>query len=69
MERELIVERTRAGLKAANDRGRVGGRKKALSKAKLEAAQKLIDEGTPRKDVAASLGVSRATLYRYFPGD
>jgi len=69
MERELIVERTRAGLQAARDRGRVGGRKKALSKSKLEAAQKLIDEGTPRKDVAASLGISRATLYRYFPGD
>ena len=68
MERELIVERTQAGLKAARERGRVGGRKRALSNSKLEAAQKLIDEGIPRKDVAVSLGISRATLYRYFPG-
>ena len=69
MERELIVERTRAGLQAARNRGGVGGRKRAISKSKQEVAQKLIDGGTPRKDVAAALGVSRATLYRYFPGN
>lgn len=68
MERELIIERTRAGIKAARDRGRVGGRKKALTKTKLETARKLLDEGTPRKDIAAAFGISKATLYRYFPG-
>jgi DNA invertase Pin-like site-specific DNA recombinase len=68
MERELLIERTRAGLIAARERGRVGGRKKALTPAKNEAAQKLLDNGTPRKDVAASLEISIPTLYRYFPG-
>lgn len=68
MERELMIERTMAGLQAAMERGRVGGRKKSLTKSKLEAARKLLDEGTPRKDVAEIMKISMATLYRYFPG-
>jgi DNA invertase Pin-like site-specific DNA recombinase len=68
MERELLIERTQAGLQAAKERGRVGGRKRALVNSKLEAARKLLDEGTPRKDVAEIMKISMATLYRYFPG-
>ncbi len=67
MERELIEERTRAGLAAARKRGRVGGRRRKMTDGKIEAAKKLLDEGMPRRDVAKSLEVSVKTLYRYLP--
>lgn len=69
MERELMMERTLAGIKAAKERGRVGGRKRALVNSKLDAARKLLDDGIPRKDVAEIMKISMATLYRYFPGN
>jgi len=65
MERDLIVERTQAGLESARQKGRVGGRQRKMTDAKVESAKKLLAAGTPPVDVAASLGVSRATLYRY----
>jgi len=64
-ERELIQERTLAGLAAARERGRLGGRPTALSPAKLKQARKMIEEKTPVTEVAQVLGVSRATLYRH----
>ncbi len=67
MERELIVERTQAGLQAAKNRGIVGGRKRAMTESKIDAAKKLIQAGTPPKEVAASIGVSVPTLYRWLP--
>ena len=67
MERELIIERTKAGLAAARERGRTGGRKRAMTESKLEAAKKLLAEGIPPKDVAHDLGVSIPTLYRWCP--
>jgi DNA invertase Pin-like site-specific DNA recombinase len=67
MERELIRERTVAGLAAARQRGRIGGRRPILHGAKLEAAKKLLDDGTPVRDVAKVVGCSRATLYRHIP--
>ena len=67
MERELLVERTKAGLTAARERGRVGGRKRVMTPSKLEAAKKLLDEGMPPKEVAQNLGVSIPTLYRWCP--
>jgi hypothetical protein len=42
MERELIVERTRAGLAAARQRGRTGGRKRRMTDSKIESARKLL---------------------------
>lgn len=67
-ERELIVERTHAGLAAARARGRVGGRRQVMTADKLVAAQKLLDaEGTTVQAVADAIGVSRATLYRHLP--
>lgn len=65
MERDLIRERTTAGLAAARARGRKGGRKPKLDDAKLDAARKLLEAGTPAVDVAKTLGVGRATLYRH----
>ena len=67
MERELLIERTKAGLRAAKERGRVGGRKRVMTPSKLEAAHKLLDEGIPPKEVALNLGVSIPTLYRWCP--
>lgn len=64
MERELIKERTKAGLAAAKARGRIGGRKTVMDASKIAAAKKLLDAGTPATDVARNLGVGRATLYR-----
>jgi len=64
-ERDLVKERTYAGLAAARARGRVGGRKPALTPAKAKAAQGLFDAGgTTVADIAKVVGVSRATLYR-----
>ena len=67
MERELTVERTRAGLAAARQLGRKGGRKRKMTTSKVESAKKLLAEGTPPKDVAKNLGVSVPTLYRWVP--
>jgi DNA invertase Pin-like site-specific DNA recombinase len=67
MERELMLERTEAGLAAARRAGRVGGRRPKMTAAKLDAARKLLAANTAPRDVAASVGVSLATLYRHLP--
>ena len=66
-ERELIRERTRAGLTAARARGRLGGRPKALGDPqKLALARTLYaNKQTPIDAICRTLKVSRATLYRY----
>lgn len=67
MERELTVERTRAGLEAARRLGRKGGRKRQMTDSKIESAKKLLANGIPPRDVAHNLGVSIPTLYRWVP--
>jgi len=67
MERELLAERTRAGLAAARRRGRLGGRKRRMTPGKVESARKLLKDGMLPRDVAQSLGVSIPTLYRWVP--
>ena len=67
MERELIIERTRAGLDVARQLGRKGGRKPKMTESKIEFAKKLLSSGLPAKDVAKNLGVSVPTLYRWVP--
>lgn len=67
MERELIVERTRAGLDIARQLGRKGGRKPKMTGSKIESAKKLLANGVPPKEVAKNLGVSVPTLYRWVP--
>jgi DNA invertase Pin-like site-specific DNA recombinase len=67
MERELIVERTRAGLAAARKLGRIGGRKRRMTDNKIKAARRLLTGGTPPRAVAENLGVSVPTLYRWLP--
>lgn len=64
-ERDLIVERTRAGLEAARAKGRRGGRKRLLSESQLKQARRWLDAGQMTQQQAArALGVSRATLAR-----
>ena len=67
MERDLIVERTKAGLEAARLRGRKGGRKPKMTESKISSAKQLLANGVPPKDVANNLGVSIPTLYRWIP--
>ena len=69
MERELIVERTKAGLDAAKKLGRVGGRKRKMTNSKINSAKKLLASGVVPKDVAENLGISVATLYRWIPAN
>ncbi len=64
-ERDLIRERTMAGLAAARRRGRVGGRPTVMTAAKTKQAQRMVTAGTPLTEVAEVLGVSRTTLYRH----
>lgn len=64
-ERDLIRERTGAGLAAARARGRVGGRPRLLTDEKLVAAKRLLDGGMPARQVASIVGVSPQTLYRH----
>jgi DNA invertase Pin-like site-specific DNA recombinase len=68
-ERDIIRERTKAGLAAARARGKVGGRPLALSRADLTAAKALLrDPDITVEEAAHRLGVSTSTLYRHLPG-
>jgi DNA invertase Pin-like site-specific DNA recombinase len=65
-ERDIIRERTQAGLTAARARGRKGGRPKALNPKKIQQAQTLYNAKTITIDeICRTLNISRATLYRY----
>lgn len=68
-ERDIIRERTRAGLTAARARGRQGGRPKGLSKealSKAQAAKALyLQQDKTVAEIGQLLGVGRATIYRY----
>jgi DNA invertase Pin-like site-specific DNA recombinase len=64
LERSLISERTRAGVKAAQRRGVKFGRTPKLTAQQIAHAHKLIEEGQHRENVAALFKVSRVTLYR-----
>jgi DNA invertase Pin-like site-specific DNA recombinase len=65
-ERDLIRERTHAGLAAARKRGRLFGRPKSLSPKKIVQLQTLAkEERTTVGEICQTLGISRATYYRY----
>ncbi|MDF7786527.1 recombinase family protein [Pantoea stewartii] len=67
MERELIVERTRAGLSAAREKGRIGGRRRIMTPDVVERAKRMLTNGATRYQVALVLDISVKTLYRYLP--
>ncbi len=68
-EREIIIERTKAGLLSAKSRGKTGGRPKGLSdksKVKLKQVKRLYEEGVTTEKICELLNIgSKATLYRY----
>jgi DNA invertase Pin-like site-specific DNA recombinase len=65
-EREIIRERTNAGLDAARARGRKGGRRPKMTPGKLDTARQLYDSKQhTMEQIAEIVGVSRATLYRH----
>ncbi|MEJ1470912.1 MAG: recombinase family protein, partial [Candidatus Sedimenticola sp. (ex Thyasira tokunagai)] len=65
-ERELIRERTTAGLTAARARGRTGGRRHALTKGQVRLAQASMKSRTTNaSELCRELNISRQTLYRY----
>ena len=64
-EREIIKERTLAGLQAARARGRRGGPKYKLTDKQVAIARQLYRAHTPVKEICQTLGISRATFYRY----
>jgi DNA invertase Pin-like site-specific DNA recombinase len=63
-ERNLIRERTQAGLAAARARGRRGGRPRALTARQLGIAQDLYEKRHPIAEICRTLKISRPTLYR-----
>ena len=69
LERDRLIERTKAGLKSAKARGRTGGRKPKLTSEQIEMAKGLLASGKAPRDVAKAFGVGRSTLYRYVPGN
>lgn len=64
LERDVLIERTRAGLDAARARGRVGGRPTVVSVDKLKAARALMRGGATVTAAAEAVNVSRSSLYR-----
>ncbi len=68
-ERNLIADRTMAGLAAARARGRVGGRKPKLNESKVKTAQTMYDSKQHSiKAICETLGISKPTLYKYLKG-
>ncbi|NUL36312.1 recombinase family protein [Kosakonia sacchari] len=67
MERELIIERTRAGLDAARAEGRVGGRRPKFTNEQWAQMGRLIAAGESRKRVALIFDAGISTLYQRFP--
>jgi DNA invertase Pin-like site-specific DNA recombinase len=65
-ERDIIKERTNAGLEAARAKGRTGGRRKVLPAKDIAMVRQLYaDKQTPVADICRSFAISRMTLWRY----
>ncbi|CDG20621.1 DNA-invertase hin [Xenorhabdus poinarii G6] len=69
MERELIVERTNAGLAAARQQGRIGGRPVVFTEENRQQAVRLLNKGHSRKQLSIIYNVSLSTIYKYLPVD
>jgi DNA invertase Pin-like site-specific DNA recombinase len=69
-EREIIRERTRAGLTAARARGKSGGRPKAMTAKQVQMLRNLAsDPENSIDEICKTLGISRTTFYRYVKAD
>jgi len=69
LERDIIHERTMAGLAAAKAQGRTGGRPVVMDADKLAAARARRERGESPTEIAKALGVSRASVYRHVGGE
>lgn len=68
MERDLTIERTRAGLEAARKLGGVPGRKRVMTESKVaSSARKLLENGTPRREVRISASPCRHSIAGFLP--
>lgn len=67
MERENIIERTRAGLAVARAKGRIGGRRPKFTEEQWEQMGRLINKGISRQQISIIYDVGISTLYRKFP--
>ncbi|UPI88855.1 helix-turn-helix domain-containing protein [Klebsiella oxytoca] len=67
MERELIVERTRAGLAAAREQGRIGGRRRIMTTEVVERCRRMLENGATRQQIADVVGVGTKSIYKYLP--
>ncbi|RKO76146.1 recombinase family protein [Pectobacterium parmentieri] len=67
MERELIVERTLAGLAAAREKGRIGGRPQVFTSEDKEMIKRLLNAGHSRQQLAIIYDVGVSTIYKHFP--
>ncbi|MHB6328615.1 hypothetical protein ACYBN3_02855, partial [Klebsiella pneumoniae] len=61
------VERTRAGLAAAREQGRVGGRHRVMTTEVVERCRRMLGTGATRQQVADVRGGGVKTIYKYFP--
>jgi DNA invertase Pin-like site-specific DNA recombinase len=69
-ERDIIRERTKAGLRAARSRGRNGGRPKKLTNKQIEMLQHLAaDKKHTAKEICQTLAIGRTAFYRYLEAD
>jgi len=65
-EREIIKERTRAGLESARSRGKVGGRPRSLTSKEIQMLRNMAaDKSLTVSDICKTLGIGRTTFYRY----
>ena len=64
-ERNLIRDRTNAGLVAARARGRTGGRPKKLDERQRQLVIRLYEDGTPIPEILKTVKISKSTLYSY----
>ena len=69
VERELIVDRVRAGLASSRARGVIGGRPKAMRREQEQAAIELLKGPRTPSEVAKMLGLSRSTMYRFIKNE
>ncbi|WP_330182860.1 recombinase family protein [Nocardia sp. NBC_01503] len=69
LERNVMIERTKAGLAAAAANGRKGGRPRKVDDADAAKARELKGKGISVPDIGKMLGCSRATVYRYLSGE
>lgn len=61
------MERTRAGLAAAREQGRIGGRRRVMTTEVVERCRRMLENGASRQQIADVIGVGVKTIYKYLP--